>query len=93
MRIIHRLVTADLHGDFHIGPTEGGSIAVLRFPIVHEPVIQPPPTLPWQSRNSNPGCYPPKVTRTQDEHHLLWHATPHSAPFSRRNGEGMGMRA
>lgn len=37
MRIIHRLVTADLHGDFHIGPTEGGSIAVLRFPIVHEP--------------------------------------------------------
>ena len=37
MRIIHRLVTADLHGEFHIGPSEGGSIAVLRFPIVPEP--------------------------------------------------------
>jgi two-component sensor histidine kinase/putative methionine-R-sulfoxide reductase with GAF domain len=36
MRIIHRLVTADLHGEFHIGPSDGGSIAVLRFPIVPE---------------------------------------------------------
>ncbi len=33
MRIIQRLVTADLHGSFHIGPGEGGSIAILRFPI------------------------------------------------------------
>jgi two-component sensor histidine kinase len=35
MRIIHRLVTADLHGSFHIGPSNGGSIATLRFPIAH----------------------------------------------------------
>jgi two-component sensor histidine kinase/putative methionine-R-sulfoxide reductase with GAF domain len=33
MRIIQRLVTADLHGSFYIGPTDGGSIAILRFPI------------------------------------------------------------
>ena len=33
MRIIHRLVTADLHGSFRIGPSDCGSIATLRFPI------------------------------------------------------------
>ncbi len=33
MRIIQRLVTADLHGTFHIGPSDGGSVAVLRFPL------------------------------------------------------------
>jgi two-component sensor histidine kinase/putative methionine-R-sulfoxide reductase with GAF domain len=33
MRIIQRLVTADLHGEFSIGPGEVGSVAVLRFPI------------------------------------------------------------
>ena len=36
MRIIQRLVTADLHGTFHIGPSDGGSIAILRFPIAAE---------------------------------------------------------
>ena len=36
MRIIQRLVSADLHGSFHIGPSDGGSIAVLRFPIAEE---------------------------------------------------------
>jgi two-component sensor histidine kinase len=36
MRIIHRLISADLHGHFHIGPTEEGSIATLRFPIARE---------------------------------------------------------
>jgi two-component sensor histidine kinase/putative methionine-R-sulfoxide reductase with GAF domain len=36
MRIIQRLVTADLHGAFHIGPGDGGSIATLRFPIACE---------------------------------------------------------
>jgi len=36
MRIIHRLVTADLHGEFQISPGEVGSIAVLRFPIARE---------------------------------------------------------
>jgi two-component system, sensor histidine kinase PdtaS len=39
MRIIQRLVTADLHGSFHIGPGDGGSVAVLRFPIaIGDPV-------------------------------------------------------
>ena len=33
MRIVHRLVTADLHGDFSIGPGGVGSVAVLRFPL------------------------------------------------------------
>jgi two-component sensor histidine kinase/putative methionine-R-sulfoxide reductase with GAF domain len=33
MRIIQRLVTADLHGTFEIGPADVGSIAILRFPI------------------------------------------------------------
>ncbi len=33
MRIIQRLVTADLHGSFSIGPADVGSIAILRFPI------------------------------------------------------------
>jgi two-component sensor histidine kinase len=37
MRIIQRLVTADLHGTFSIGPGESGSIAVLRFPIAQQP--------------------------------------------------------
>jgi two-component system, sensor histidine kinase PdtaS len=36
MRIIQRLVTADLHGSFHIGPTEGGSVAILRFPLAKD---------------------------------------------------------
>jgi two-component system, sensor histidine kinase PdtaS len=38
MRIIQRLVSADLHGSFHIGPSDGGSIAVLRFPIAQDEV-------------------------------------------------------
>jgi two-component system, sensor histidine kinase PdtaS len=33
MRIIQRLVTADLEGSFQIGPTDYGSKAVLRFPM------------------------------------------------------------
>lgn len=33
MRIIQRLVTADLNGAFRIGPAESGSVAVIRFPI------------------------------------------------------------
>jgi two-component sensor histidine kinase/putative methionine-R-sulfoxide reductase with GAF domain len=33
MRIIQRLVTADLHGSFDIGPSDRGSMAVLRFPL------------------------------------------------------------
>jgi two-component sensor histidine kinase len=33
MRIIQRLVTADLHGTFQIGPARNGSVAILRFPI------------------------------------------------------------
>jgi two-component sensor histidine kinase len=33
MRIIHRLVTADLNGEFQIGPSAVGSIAILRFPL------------------------------------------------------------
>lgn len=33
MRIIHRLVTADLNGEFQIGPGDVGSIAILRFPL------------------------------------------------------------
>jgi len=36
MRIIQRLVSADLHGSFHIGPSDGGSIAILRFPIAQD---------------------------------------------------------
>jgi two-component sensor histidine kinase len=36
MRIIHRLVTADLNGEFTIGPGDVGSVAVLRFPITAE---------------------------------------------------------
>jgi hypothetical protein len=36
MRIIQRLVSADLHGSFHIGPSDGGSIAILRFPIAED---------------------------------------------------------
>lgn len=32
MRIIQRLVTSDLHGEFSIGPSERGSKAILRFP-------------------------------------------------------------
>jgi two-component sensor histidine kinase len=36
MRIIQRLVSADLHGTFHIGPSDGGSIAILRFPIAQD---------------------------------------------------------
>ncbi|MBA3450666.1 MAG: sensor histidine kinase, partial [Chloroflexia bacterium] len=36
MRIIQRLVTADLHGSFSIGPTDVGSIAILRFPIADD---------------------------------------------------------
>jgi len=35
MRIIQRLVTADLHGTFHIAPRDHGSIATIRFPIAH----------------------------------------------------------
>jgi two-component sensor histidine kinase/putative methionine-R-sulfoxide reductase with GAF domain len=37
MRIIHRLVTSDLDGSFHIGPSERGSRAMLRFPLGPEP--------------------------------------------------------
>jgi two-component sensor histidine kinase len=33
MRIIQRLVTGDLHGTFHIGPSDCGSTAVIRFPL------------------------------------------------------------
>ncbi len=33
MRIIQRLVTSDLNGDFSIGPVQNGSAAVIRFPI------------------------------------------------------------
>jgi two-component sensor histidine kinase len=36
MRIVQRLVTADLNGEFHIGPTDQGSVAVVRFPIASE---------------------------------------------------------
>lgn len=36
MRIIHRLVTADLHGTFHIGPGDTGSVAIIRFPIAQQ---------------------------------------------------------
>jgi two-component sensor histidine kinase/putative methionine-R-sulfoxide reductase with GAF domain len=36
MRIIQRLVTSDLHGEFSIGPGDVGSVAVLRFPIAVE---------------------------------------------------------
>jgi two-component sensor histidine kinase len=32
MRIIQRLVTSDLHGEFSIGPSDCGSTAILRFP-------------------------------------------------------------
>jgi two-component sensor histidine kinase len=42
MRIIQRLVTADLHGSFHIGPTEGGSVATLRFPIAEDDPMADP---------------------------------------------------
>ena len=45
MRIIQRLVSADLHGSFHICPSDGGSIAILRFPIAHDEtgaLIDPP---------------------------------------------------
>jgi two-component system, sensor histidine kinase PdtaS len=38
MRIIQRLVSADLHGSFHIGPSDGGSIAILRFPIAQDEI-------------------------------------------------------
>jgi two-component sensor histidine kinase len=38
MRIIQRLVSADLHGSFSIGPSDGGSIAILRFPIAQDEV-------------------------------------------------------
>ena len=38
MRIIQRLVSADLHGSFRIGPSDGGSIAILRFPIAQDEV-------------------------------------------------------
>ena len=38
MRIIQRLVTSDLHGTFHIGPDDVGSVATLRFPIAAEEV-------------------------------------------------------
>lgn len=33
MRIIQRLVTADLHGQFTMRPESGGSVATIRFPI------------------------------------------------------------
>ena len=33
MRIIQRLVTADLHGQFTMHPESGGSVATIRFPI------------------------------------------------------------
>jgi two-component system, sensor histidine kinase PdtaS len=36
MRIVNRLVTADLHGEFSIEPGSVGSIATLRFPIAHD---------------------------------------------------------
>ncbi|MBA2595871.1 MAG: GAF domain-containing protein [Chloroflexia bacterium] len=36
MRIIQRLVIADLHGSFFIGPGAVGSIAILRFPIADQ---------------------------------------------------------
>jgi two-component system, sensor histidine kinase PdtaS len=46
MRIIQRLVTADLHGTFHIGPVDCGSMATLRFPIVaDEAKVSPAPAL------------------------------------------------
>ena len=41
MRIVQRLVTADLNGDFHIGPTDHGSVAVVRFPIASEEANAP----------------------------------------------------
>ena len=40
MRIIQRLVSADLHGSFHIGPSDGGSIALIhaaQHPVTGEP--------------------------------------------------------
>jgi two-component sensor histidine kinase len=46
MRITQRLVTADLHGDFRIGPGEVGSIAVLRFPIAPETRAESPNGVP-----------------------------------------------
>jgi two-component sensor histidine kinase len=36
MRIVQRLVSADLHGTFHIGPSDCGSIAVITFPLAQE---------------------------------------------------------
>ena len=49
MRIIQRLVTADLHGSFHIGPSDDGSIAILRFPIAVEESGAPPAAIPPSS--------------------------------------------
>jgi two-component sensor histidine kinase len=45
MRIIQRLVTADLHGTFQIGPIDGGSRAILRFPIADVALAPAPPAL------------------------------------------------
>lgn len=44
MRIIQRLVTADLHGTFHIGPGQNGSVAILRFPLATEEAKANPTT-------------------------------------------------
>jgi two-component sensor histidine kinase/putative methionine-R-sulfoxide reductase with GAF domain len=41
MRIIHRLVTADLHGTFQIRPEAAGSIATLRFPLAQDASAEP----------------------------------------------------
>lgn len=40
MRIIQRLVTSDLHGTFFIGPSDRGSMAILRFPLAQEEVSE-----------------------------------------------------
>lgn len=41
MRIIQRLVTADLEGEFWIGPSGRGSKAIIRFPLPVDAVVQP----------------------------------------------------
>lgn len=49
MRIIQRLVTADLHGQFTMRPESGGSVATIRFPIEDAAAEEAGPTDPGQN--------------------------------------------
>jgi two-component sensor histidine kinase len=44
MRITQRLVTSDLRGTFSIRPTETGTIATIRFPVVEDEIEEPATT-------------------------------------------------